>query len=316
MDPRLQPGFLGTGASLMSDLSLLAYVLLIAPAMVVGFIFARRKLFRPYHKYTMMTITFVNWIIIAFLMVFSYSRGVVPGLPQSIGQPPIFIPTIHLLLGGSAQLLATYAVLRMLREERQVRAAKARGDKNVSRFYFKNAKPTMRLTLTLWLLTAAFGIITYFTFYTKRGVSASAPPAATPVVTPAATAPPDATDEGTPVVTPPPDATAEGTPVVTPPPEETSELNGEAMPVTTAAPDENATPATTPVVTPAVTPEALAVPLPVVTPAVTPELDAAPLPAVTPAVTPELVDTATDTPTNTPTSTRTPTPTATRRPGY
>jgi uncharacterized membrane protein YozB (DUF420 family) len=310
MDPRLQPGFLGTGASLMSDLSLLAYILLIVPAMVVGFVFARRKLFRPYHKYTMMTITIVNWVIIAFLMVFSYSRGVVPGLPQSIGQPPIFIPTIHLLLGGSAQFLATYAVLRMLREESQVRAAKARGDKNVSRFYFKNAKPTMRLTLTLWLLTAAFGVITYFTFYTRRGVNASAPPAATPAVTPALTAPPEITAES-----------AEGTPVVTPPPEETGEATPVVTAAATAAPDED----TPPAVTPAVTPEALAVPLPAVTPAVTPELtEAAPLPAVTPAITPELTDTPTDTPTatasrtptRTPTATRTPTPTATRRPAY
>ena len=47
MDPRLQPGLLGTGASLLADLTLLAYLLLIVPGMLAGFVFARRKHFEP-----------------------------------------------------------------------------------------------------------------------------------------------------------------------------------------------------------------------------------------------------------------------------
>lgn len=183
MDPRLQPGFLGTGASLMSDLTLFAYILLIVPAMLVGFVFARRRMHRPHHKWAMIVITLVNWVLIAYLMAFSYSRGVVPGLSQ-FTQPAIFLPTIHLLFGGAAQLLATYIVIRMWREDTQVAAARRRGETDVQRYWYKSARPAMRATLGLWLLTVVFGVVTYFTFY--AAVPAS-PPEAAPEVTPAAT---------------------------------------------------------------------------------------------------------------------------------
>lgn len=196
MDPRLQPGFLGTGASLMSDLTLLAYLLLIVPAMLVGFVFARRKQFRPHHKVTMTAITLVNWALIAYLMAFSYSRGVAPGLPVSLGQASGLLPTVHLLLGGAAQLLASYAVYRMWREDAQVAAARRRGEQDVARYWFRQAKPVMQATLALWLLTAALGVGTYAAFYLVPPASASAttptateePAAAeTPVDAPAAT---------------------------------------------------------------------------------------------------------------------------------
>ncbi|MBI5671112.1 MAG: hypothetical protein HZC41_24210 [Chloroflexi bacterium] len=196
MDPRVQPGFLGTGASLMSDLSLLAYVLLIAPAMLVGFVFARRRLLRPHHKGVMTTITLVNWVLILYLMLFSYSRGVVPGLSR-FTQPAIFLPTIHLLFGGAAQLLATYLVYRMWREDAQVAAARKRGEQDVSRYWFRPAKPLMRTTLGLWLLTVILGVATYFAFYVTPPARAGDPLEATPEATPAVTeAAPAATPEG------------------------------------------------------------------------------------------------------------------------
>lgn len=196
MDPRLQPGFLGTGASLMSDLTLVAYVLLIVPAMVVGFVFARRRMHRPHHKWAMIIITLVNWVLIVYLMLFSYSRGVVPGLSQ-FTQPAIFLPTVHLLIGGAAQLLATYIVYRMLREDTQVAAARKRGETDLTKYWFKSAKPVMRATLGLWLLTVVLGVTTYFSFYAGSSSRVSDPPPATPEATPAVTEPaPAATPEG------------------------------------------------------------------------------------------------------------------------
>jgi uncharacterized membrane protein YozB (DUF420 family) len=260
MDPRLQPGFLGTGASLMSDLSLLAYVLLIIPAILVGFVFARRKLFRPYHKWTMRGITVFNWVLILFLMQVKYREGVVPGIPQFIGQPAIFLPTIHLLFGAVAQILATYNIYRMYREDSQVKAAKARGEKGqaLSKYYFTNAKTFMRVTLTLWLITALFGIITYFSFYTRR-------PGQAVTVTPAVTAEPGATAEPGSTPEPPagqdatPEATAAAQPASTPnsTPETTPEVA--TTPETTPA-VQALTPETTPAVTPNVTPEVTARP--------------------------------------------------------
>lgn len=208
MDPRLQSGFLGTGASLMSDLSLLAYVILLVPAMLVGFVFARRRMHRPHHQYTMILITLVNWLLILFLMAVSYARGVVPGIPANLGQPAIFLPTLHLIFGAVAQLLATYTLYRMWREDAQVAAARKRGEKELARYWFKNAKPVMRTILALWLLTAALGFVTYFTFYTRRPADAAPAPAATEQPTVYGEA-------GEPEVTPDTQAPAE-TPEVTP----------------------------------------------------------------------------------------------------
>src|SRR5260221_12794812 len=96
-----------------SDLVLLAYIFLIVPAMLVGFVFARRKMFEPYHKLTMTTITIVNWLLIIFVMLVTYRRDVLPSIPQNLNQPSGLIPTLHLIPGLIAQLLATYLVIRM-----------------------------------------------------------------------------------------------------------------------------------------------------------------------------------------------------------
>src|SRR5512147_2803435 len=114
MDPRTAAtGFLGTGASLAADVALLAYIFLIVPGMVVGFVFARRHKFSPHHKLTMTAITLVNWVIILYLMVVSYSRTVASNIPQGLNQPFFLSPTIHLVLGATAQIIATVLVLRM-----------------------------------------------------------------------------------------------------------------------------------------------------------------------------------------------------------
>ena len=69
----LEPqGFLGTGASLLADLTLLAYILLIVPGMIVGYVFARQGKHRPHHKWAMIIITVVNWLLIFFLMIAAY----------------------------------------------------------------------------------------------------------------------------------------------------------------------------------------------------------------------------------------------------
>jgi plastocyanin/uncharacterized membrane protein YozB (DUF420 family) len=155
MDPRTAAsGFLGTGASLAADVALLGYIFLIAPGMLIGFVFARRRQFVPRHKLTMTIITLVNWVFILYLMAVSYSRRVAPDIPQSLNQPFFLSPTVHLLLGGTAQLLATILVLRMWL-----------GSILPARLRFEPIKPWMRLTLGLWLATATLGVVTYLVWY-------------------------------------------------------------------------------------------------------------------------------------------------------
>lgn len=193
------PGFLGTGASLLADLTLIAYVLLLLPAMIVGTVFARRGLHRPHHKWAMIAITAVNWLLIVFLMVAAFLTDVAPNLGTQPANPRYALPAVHALFGLPAQLLATYVVIRMLIEDHQVARARQRGERDLQRYWFRAAKPMMWVTLVLWVLTTSSGIITYLTRYNVIAVPGAAVPS------PAATqeiAAPVATDEAAPAATP------------------------------------------------------------------------------------------------------------------
>lgn len=158
----LEPqGFLGTGASLLADLTLIAYIFLIVPGMLAGWVMARRGAHRPQHKFVMNTITLVNWVLILLLMMVAYNFDIADNIGEQPGNARYLVPTIHALLGIPAQLLATYIVFRMWREDTQVARAKQRGETDFEKYWFKNAKWMMQLTLALWLATAAFGVITY-----------------------------------------------------------------------------------------------------------------------------------------------------------
>ncbi|MBZ0280242.1 MAG: DUF420 domain-containing protein [Anaerolineae bacterium] len=206
----LQPqGFLGTGASLLADLTLMAYILLIVPGMIAGFVFARRGQHRPLHKYTMITITVANWLLIIFLMVAAYRFDVSSNIGSQPGNARYLMPTIHGILGFPAQLLATYVIYRMLREDTQVAAAKKCGEtgQQLSKYWFKSAKVVMRVTIVLWLLTALLGVFNYLVRYDVLPAFGSG--SDVPVVTaePAATTEPSVTEE--PAATIEPAATVE-----------------------------------------------------------------------------------------------------------
>ncbi|MFN8374972.1 MAG: hypothetical protein U0694_19115 [Anaerolineae bacterium] len=182
-----QPGFLGTGASLASDLSLLAYLIILLPLMLLGFFFARRKMFEPNHKLVMTTITLVNWFIIIFLMFVRYSQAV----QYAPGDPTLILPTIHLAFGATAQILATYLVIRMW-FEKQLPAW----------FKVRRIKRYMRTTLALWIITALLGISIYTTWYVlDSSGSGGGEPVATPEVTPMSENEPMATEAAEPQAT-------------------------------------------------------------------------------------------------------------------
>lgn len=221
-------GFLGTGASLIADLALLAYLLLIIPGILAGWYFAKRGKHRPQHKWVMIWITVANWFFIIFLMIVAYSYDVV----ENIGSKPdnfrYLMPTIHAIFGAPAQILATITIINMLREDRMVAAAKARGERNLGKYWWKQAKPVMRITTYLWLITSFFGVLSYLIRYDVLTVpslsGAIVEPMATeepePLVTEEA-ASPGATEEAEPV------ETEEA--VETPEPVETEEMDDPVM---------------------------------------------------------------------------------------
>lgn len=150
---------------------LVIYILLLAPAMLVGFVFARRKMFRPYHKFTMTGITLFNWVLIGLVMAISYGKYVAPDLPANLSDFRNLIATIHLVTGGLAQLLATYLVLLMWTENTAL--------ERLVIVRIKNIKTPMRLTLVLWLTTVVLGLGIYFTWYGQPAPADTTPPAAT-----------------------------------------------------------------------------------------------------------------------------------------
>ncbi|HRF97330.1 MAG TPA: hypothetical protein PLZ51_19110, partial [Aggregatilineales bacterium] len=134
-----------------STIVLLIYIFFLVPSMLMGFGFARRKLFRPHHKLVMTGITLTNWALIITVMIGSYGNNVAPYLSTGIEQPSLLLPTLHLITGATAQFLATYLVIMMWFEKSLPKW-----------FVIHKIKTPMRLTLGLWLLTAVLGLGIYF----------------------------------------------------------------------------------------------------------------------------------------------------------
>jgi uncharacterized membrane protein YozB (DUF420 family) len=150
-DLRAVPGFLGTGAARASDISLVAYILLLVPGMLIGFVFARRQSFSQ-HKVFMTLVTLVNWAIILYLMAVSYSQA--REFAASGGTTNLVLPTIHLITGLTAQIIATVSLIRMWFERTLPKSLR-----------YEPIKPQMRLTLGLWLVTAVLGVSIYIMWY-------------------------------------------------------------------------------------------------------------------------------------------------------
>jgi len=207
MNIYLEPtGFLGTAASLATDLTLIAYLFLIIPGMLAGLYFARKGQHRPAHKWVMITITVVNTILILALMVVAYRFDVVDNIGSQPDNFRYLMPTVHAVFGFPAQVLAIIIVINMLREDSAVARAKQRGETDLSKYWWKLAKPVMRLTLALWLITATFGVVSYLIRYDVLTLASSADtiePVVTeePAVTPEVTDEPVMTEEAEPMET-------------------------------------------------------------------------------------------------------------------
>ena len=177
-DWRTEEGFLGTGASRMSDMTVIAYIILLVPLMLTGFTFARLKRFVPHHQVVMTLIVLFNWGLISFIMAASLRDVVdVEGLDSTDYR---LLPIVHMLFGLTAQVVGTYLVIRMWFEESLPAALKIR-----------KIKPFMRFTLACWLIAAALGITTYVTWYDPFSDDTDT---ITPVVTPEATEEPEITE--------------------------------------------------------------------------------------------------------------------------
>jgi uncharacterized membrane protein YozB (DUF420 family) len=141
-------GFLGTGARFASDVNLVLQ-LLMGLILLLGMVLARRGLYRA-HALCQSGVVLLNLLLIAFIMLPPFKSDVVPAIPGRLTEPYYFLPALHALLGGVAQLLGLYIIIR------------AGTDWLPDRLRFQNYKLWMRTTLALWWSVILLGVATYY----------------------------------------------------------------------------------------------------------------------------------------------------------
>jgi uncharacterized membrane protein YozB (DUF420 family) len=140
------PGFLGTKATLRSDLTLVL-ILITAVLFNIGFILARRKQFEA-HRWVQTASVTLNTLVVLISMVTSYIIHILPGVPAKLGQGDYAVTSIHGLVGAIALLLGVFVMLR--------------GIKLVpKRLRFKNYKLFMRSAYALYMLATLGGVAVY-----------------------------------------------------------------------------------------------------------------------------------------------------------
>jgi uncharacterized membrane protein YozB (DUF420 family) len=140
------PGFLGTTATLRSDLTLVL-ILITAVLFNVGFILARRKQFEV-HRWVQTASVTLNTLVVLISMVTSYIIHILPGIPAKLNQGDYAVTTMHGVVGAIALLWGLFIMLR--------------GNKLVPKsLRFKNYKLFMRWAYALYMLATLGGVSVY-----------------------------------------------------------------------------------------------------------------------------------------------------------
>ena len=141
-------GFLGTGATFAADFNLIVQ-LLMGVALLLGMMLARHRHYRA-HAICQGSVVLLNLVMIASIMLPPFARYIVPGLPQQLSQPYYFFPTLHAIVGTTAQLLGLYILTRATTRWLP------------QKLCFRNYKLWMRTELALWWIVILLGITTYY----------------------------------------------------------------------------------------------------------------------------------------------------------
>jgi plastocyanin len=159
-------GFLGTNASLLADLSLTLGVL-VALTLTAGVILALLKRYQL-HRWVQSIAVAINLAQVLAIMVASFLKSAVPGLPQRIGEPYYLAAAAHALLGLGTLAFGTFVALR------------ANG--LVPRaLQFSNYRLFMRTAYGLYMLATVLGMWVYSAWYINPAQPAAAEQQAQPV---------------------------------------------------------------------------------------------------------------------------------------
>ena len=144
------PGFLGTRATLRSDLTLVL-ILISAVLFNIGFILARRKKYTA-HRWVQTSAVTLNTIVVFISMITSYIIYILPGIPAKLGEGDYAVTSLHGLLGAVTLVFGVFVALR--------------GNKLVpKRLRFSNYKLFMRWAYGLYMLSTLGGVILYIVIF-------------------------------------------------------------------------------------------------------------------------------------------------------
>jgi uncharacterized membrane protein YozB (DUF420 family) len=141
-----EPGFLGTKATLRSDLTLVL-ILITAVLFNIGFFLARHKQFYA-HRWVQTSAVILNSLVVLISMMTSYIIHILPGIPSKLSEGDYLVTSLHGMIGAAALLLGVFVALR--------------GNGLVPKvFRFKNYKLFMRWAYSLYMLATLGGVIVY-----------------------------------------------------------------------------------------------------------------------------------------------------------
>jgi uncharacterized membrane protein YozB (DUF420 family) len=141
-----RPGFLGTHAPFLSDLTLIL-ILLTAVLFTIGWQLARHKHFEA-HRWVQTSSACLNAIVVLVVMIRSFVIHILPGIPAKLLQGDYAVTTVHAIIGASGLLLGIFVVLR--------------GNELVPKsLRFKKYKPFMRTAYALYMAATLMGVIVY-----------------------------------------------------------------------------------------------------------------------------------------------------------
>jgi uncharacterized membrane protein YozB (DUF420 family) len=149
-DPYNLPGFLGTKAHFLSDLTLVL-ILFSSILFTIGWQLARHKHYKI-HQWFQTTAVVINASVVLYVMIGSFWGYVLPAVPAQLSQPSVWITLIHAPIGLFTFLFGIFIVLR--------------ANNLVPRaFWFRNYKLVMRTAYALYILSALIGVLIYITTF-------------------------------------------------------------------------------------------------------------------------------------------------------
>jgi len=144
------PGFLGTKASFLSDITLVL-ILISAVLFTIGWQLAVQKHYRL-HRWVQTSAVILNTIVVLTVMVNSFLLYILPGIPAKLNEGSYGITTLHALMGMVGLIMGVFIVLRA-------------NNLVPKALQFNNYKLFMRTSYCIYMLATLLGVIVYIVVY-------------------------------------------------------------------------------------------------------------------------------------------------------